>query len=353
MAGTLGRPARRRRWAAACAAFVGGELALRLYWIAGGRWGYTACDRTDLVDPAGGCGADRVAVLPVWPGWGSVAVALLLTALIAAVLRFPGRATAAASWAAALLLLVAAFPLHLLFEIPAALAGRPSDWRDLGARVALAAGGVLFARLADVSGPPRFPATPGYRPVPRWTRRWAYTAVALPIVGWAVPHGLWLLDVRFGISAQKLDEIHEGLSSLAGLAITVVPPLAGLLVLGLVQRWGQQFPRWIPLLGGRQVPRLLAVIPAAVVATALITYGLLSCAIFTNSLLTGDLTWPEVRAGWAVTGTLLVFTGWGVALAVTTAGYVLATRPLPPQEALTRASVTGGRENGERGRRAS
>ncbi|WIM99502.1 hypothetical protein ACTOB_003159 [Actinoplanes oblitus] len=351
---SLGRPARRRLWAAACGTFVVSELTLRLYWLAGGRWGYTACDRTALTDPAGGCGADRVGVLPFWPGWGSVIAGVALGVLVAGALRGPGRTAAAGCWTAAMVLLVAAFPLHLLFEIPAALAGRPSDWRDLGARLALAAGGLLFAGLASVLGPPRAPGPPGYRPVPRWTRRWAYAAVALPVAGWAVPHGLWLLGVPFGIAGPKLAEIHEGLSSVAGLAITVVPPVAGLLVLGLVHRWGQEFPRWVPLLGGRPVPRLLAVVPAAVVATALITYGLLSCAVLAGDLLSGAVTWPEVRAGWAVTGTLLVFTGWGVALAVTTVGYLLATRRhLPSQQALPQAPVTGGRENEIRGRRAS
>lgn len=314
-------------WAVACLVFVAGEAALRLYWIVGGRWGYTACDRTDLGDPAGGCGADQVDVLPFWSGWGALGVAVLLGMVAVCALRFPGRWTAAGGWAAAGLLLLVAFPLHLLFELPAALAGRPSDWRDLGARLALVAGGVLFCGLANGSGPPRGPVTAGYRPVPRWTRRWAYVAVALPVVGWAVPHGLWVLGIPFGISDHEMDGIHRGLSTPTGVAITVVPPLAGLLVLGLVQRWGQRFPGWVPGLRGRPVPRLLAVVPAGLVASALVTYGALSFTLFVGELLDGDLRWSEVREGWATTATLAVFLGWGVALAVTTSGYLLATRP--------------------------
>ncbi|MBG0566353.1 hypothetical protein [Actinoplanes aureus] len=320
------------RWALACLAFLVAEVTLRIYWIAGGRWGYTACDRTDLTDPAGGCGADRVEALPFWPGWGAVGVGAILTVLVIYALRVPGRSAAAGAWTAAALLVIAAFPLHLLFEVPAALAGRPSDWRDLGARLALVVGGVLFAGLANATGPRTGSAAPGYRPVPRWTRRWAYVAVALPVVGWAVPHGLWLLDVPFGISQQQLDEIHQDLAVATGVAITFVPPLAGLLCLGLVQRWGQQFPRWVPGLAGRGVPRLLAVVPAGVVAMALVMYGALSTAVLGGRLLTGESSWPELREGWAVTATLLVFLGWGVALGVTTAGYALATRsPADPE----------------------
>ncbi|TDB82094.1 hypothetical protein E1182_03075 [Micromonospora sp. KC721] len=258
-------------------------------------------------------------------------VGAALAVVVGYAVRFPGRRAAAGSWAAAALLLVVAFPLHLLFEVPAALAGRPSDWRDLVARLVLVTGGVLFAGLATACDPQRGPVAPGYRPVPRWTRRWAYVAVALPVIGWAVPHGLWMLGVPFGISERQLDDIHQGLSTWTGVAITLVPPLASLLVLGLVQRWGQQFPRWVPGLGGRPVPRLLAVVPAGVVALALVTYGALSVAAFVRQVLADDLRWADLWEGWAVVATPLVFVGWGVSLGVTATGYALATRPRQPR----------------------
>ncbi|WP_139131958.1 hypothetical protein [Micromonospora chersina] len=330
---------RKTSWAMACGVFVVAEVTLRAYWIAGGRWGYTACDRTGLVDPAGGCGAARVETLPFWAGWGAVGVGAALAVLVVCAVRFPGRYSAAGSWAAAVLLLVLAFPLHLLFEIPAALAGRPSDWRDLGARVVLATGGLLFIGLANSCAPRREAREAGYRPVPRWTRRWAYVAAALPVVGWAVPHGLWVLGVPFGIPQRQLDDIHRNLSTWTGVAITLVPPLAGLLVLGLTQRWGQQFPRWVPGLRGRQVPRLLAVVPAGVAALTLVTYGVLSTAVLVRQVLTGDTQWSDVREGWAVTATLLVFLCWGAALGVTTTGYAIATRPRPERATSTALSL--------------
>ncbi|MEV4118723.1 hypothetical protein [Micromonospora sp. NPDC049645] len=331
------KPTRTRAWALACVVFVVGAVAQRLYWIAGGRWGYTACDRTDLVDPTGGCGADQVVHVPFWSGWGAVGVGVALAAVLAGAVRSPGRSATAGSWAAAGLLLVVAFPLHLIFEVPAALAGRPSDWRDLGARLALVAGGVLFAGLANASGPRHRPVAVGYRPVPQWTRRWAYVAVALPVVGWAVPHGLWVLGVPIGISERELDDIQRNLSTPVGVAITLVPPLAGLLVLGLVQRWGQRFPRWVPGLHGRQVPRRLAVIPAAVVALTLVSYGVLSIAVLVGDLIAGRSRWSDVWDGWAVTATLLVFLCWGVSMAVTTAGYALATSAAAARPGLSRS----------------
>jgi len=43
----------------------------------------------------------------------------------------------------------------------------------------------------------------------------------------------------------------------------------GLLTLGLVQRWGEALPEWIPFLGRKRVPRLAAMIPASAGAIAL------------------------------------------------------------------------------------
>ena len=329
----------RQRWAVAVLAFLAAEAVLRLLWIAGGRWGYTACERTALpADPGGGCGADAVTSVPFRDGWGPLLAAVLLAVLVAVALRRPGRAVAAVLWPAAAVLGVAAFPLHLLFEVPAALAGRPSDWRDLLGRLALTVGAVLLARLAVVAGPGRAPVAPGYRAVPRWARRCAYAAVALPVVGWALPHTLWLLGVPFGISAGQLADIDRDLAPAVGAAITVVPPLAGLLVLGLVQPWGQVFPRWVPVSGGRRVPPLLALVPAGVVALALITYGGLSVAVVVRGLADGTTTGSDLVGDWAVTATLLVFAGWGVALGGAAAGYHRATRADRPATGGDRAA---------------
>ncbi|MFG1921663.1 hypothetical protein [Cryptosporangium sp. NPDC048952] len=289
--------------------FLAGEALIRVYWLLGGRWGYTACDRTDLVHPSDGCGASDVTSIPFWTGWGALGVCV---ALAAVVVFFRSSVLL---WVVAAALATAAFPLHLLFEIPAGFLGRPTDWRDLVARLALVVGAVLFARLA-----PRRARATTYRPVAPWARRAAYVAVALPFVGWALPHALWVLDVPFGISGAELDDIHRDLSLGAAVAITVVPPVAGLLVLGLVQRWGQRFPRWVPVLGDRAVPRLLALVPAAAVAVALVTYGALSFGVLVRTA-----SWSDVTEGWAVTATLLVFVGWGMALGVTAVGYHRAT----------------------------
>jgi hypothetical protein len=265
--------------------------------------------------------------LPFWQGWGAVGLCGLLAAVVALSLRRPGRSAAVAAWAAAAVLATISFPLHLLFEIPAGLAGRPTDWLDLGNRGLLLAGAALLAATATAVPHQRSrPGASGPRPVPTSMRRWVHAAVAIPVLGWTVPHGLWVMGVPFGIEADTLADATQDLSTPTGLAIAVVPGLASLLTLGLAERWGQVFPRWLPYLAGRQVPRLLALIPACLVAIALIFYGLLGTGIMIGALLNGTLSRAELIEGWAVAGTLLVFLGWGVCLGMAAWGYHRITR---------------------------
>jgi hypothetical protein len=237
-------------------------------------------------------------------------------------------------------LLVAAFPMHLLFQIPAGLSGHPTDWRDIGHRLLLLAGAVLFGAAARAARAPRCdhprpdapvarPDNPVARPVPDRLRRWTFAAAALPLVGWTLPHGLWFLGVPFGISRATLDEIRVNLVTeepWTSVAMVLAPVAGALLTVGLARSWGQVFPARLPLLGGRRVPPLLAVVPAGTVAASLTTYGVLSAGVMVDGLLSGTSTWSDLLSGWAVTGTLLVFLAWGVTLGVATYGYHRLTR---------------------------
>lgn len=313
-------------------AFSVGYVLLRVSWALGGRWGYSACDRAaspGADELATGCHA-ATAELSFWQGWGAVVLGGVLVATAAAVSRRPARVTRAAAWAAGAALVTVSFPLHLLFQIPAGIAGRPTDWLDVSHRLVLVAGGVLFAVAAAAAAPPRIPGSvrdDGPRPVPRWVRAWAYAGVAVPVLGWTLPHGLWMLGVPFGISTADLAQILRDTGPMMGPAIAVVPGIASLLTLGLAHRWGQVIPGWVPVLAGRRVPRHVVLVSAGLVAMALVTYGALSVEKMLGDLATGAADVADLASGWAVTATLLVFLGWGVTLGVTTVGYHLVTRP--------------------------
>lgn len=70
-----------------------------------------------------------------------------------------------------------------------------------------------------------------------------------------------------------------------------------MLTLGLIQRWGEVFPRWMIGLRGRRVPPMLAVIPAALVAVLVTSAGFMYPRMVLNEGVTAD-TWtfklPEV-----------------------------------------------------------
>jgi hypothetical protein len=323
-----------RGWGRVAVGFAAGYGAVRVYWAAGGRWGWSACDPTrpaPAADLAGGCGAATAPGPGFWSGWGAVAgcAALLVVGLLCAGARPRPVAVTGAAWAACAVLLALSFPGHLVFEVPAGLSGRPTDWRAVAGRVALLGGGLLFAAAARRPARPHdHPTRP--RPAPDRLRGWAWAACLVPVLGFTVPHGLWLLGI--GMPAEQLAQIRSDLDSPALIAaLLAVPALGGLASLGLARPWGQVLPAWAPLVGGRPVPRLLALVPAGIAAVALVSYGLLGLWLITADLAAGRTTPAALLGQWMAAGTEVVFLGWGVALAAATWEYARLTRcPLCP-----------------------
>src|SRR5512142_1490251 len=60
----------------------------------------------------------------------------------------------------------------------------------------------------------------------------------------------------------------------SGLFLSTFGLVGAVLMLGLVQRWGEVFPRWMIGLAGRRVPIALAVVPASLVSVLLIVGGI-------------------------------------------------------------------------------
>ncbi len=100
--------------------------------------------------------------------------------------------------------------------------------------------------------------------VPRWA---VLAAHAVPLV--TLPSGLWRIALVAGLPVAPPDGDVSFGEDLYVLSLTVVSEALALLTLGLVRSWGDVVPRWIPLLGGRRVRPLAAVVPALLGATAL------------------------------------------------------------------------------------
>ncbi|MCW3839326.1 hypothetical protein ONA70_04345 [Micromonospora yasonensis] len=152
----------------------------------------------------------------------------------------------------------------------------------------------------------------------RWGRWAAWTAAAIPLV-YAATRFAWVLGVPLGISREFLAEMHETGLVWAGAGLGAFATVGAVLTVGLVQRWGEVFPRWLPRLGGRRVPPLLAVVPGTLVAIA-VTAGTL-----------GELGAPEfwqVAGGGfsSATAPMLLWPLWGPALGAATLAYHLRRR---------------------------
>lgn len=106
--------------------------------------------------------------------------------------------------------------------------------------------------------------------VPRWARLAAY---AIPFT--VLPSSLWRI-AACTFHAPMADGPTHSPSGIPGLSLqvyvvllSIVSELAAFTAVGLVARWGEVVPGWVPLLGGRSVPVRPAAVAGALGATFL------------------------------------------------------------------------------------
>jgi hypothetical protein len=142
-------------------------------------------------------------------------------------------------------------------------------------------------------------------------------AVAIPLM-YAVTRYAWLVGIPLGIDDAMLRDLHDSGGVWAGAGLATAAVGGALLTLGLVQRWGEVFPRWMIGLAGKRVPVLLAVIPASYVAAILMPAGI---GILSDPTMYAD----NGAAGWMILPHAL-WPLWSVALGVATYAYYLRRR---------------------------
>src|SRR5512137_204082 len=101
-------------------------------------------------------------------------------------------------------------------------------------------------------------------------------------------------------------------------------------MLGLVQRWGEVFPRWMIGLAGRRVPIALAVVPASLASVLLFVGGIGIWSdlpqMVANMRAIGSADIEIIGAVIFQVGPTLLFPVWAAALAVATLGYYYRRR---------------------------
>jgi hypothetical protein len=131
----------------------------------------------------------------------------------------------------------------------------------------------------------------------------------------ALPYGLhrltWLTPWPIGMDPAELAAHPE--MRLHGLLLGLASLAGALLTLGLISRWGEVWPRWMPVVRGRPVPVAAAVVPGALVA-----------ALFTAAAIPMPLMWIAAGEPWVVL--VFPFPVWGPALGAAVLAYALRRR---------------------------
>ena len=161
------------------------------------------------------------------------------------------------------------------------------------------------------------------RAAPHSDRLAVGVAIAVPLL-YAVTRFAWLLGIPLGIDAAMLRDLRDSGGVWAGAGLAAFAVVGAVLTLGLVQQWGEVFPRWLPIVRGRRVPIRLAVVPATLVSLA-VTSGGLGTLAGAGELLDGFAAEP-----WMVIPHLL-WPVWGVALGAGTYAYWLRRRGRCPR----------------------
>ena len=170
--------------------------------------------------------------------------------------------------------------------------------------------------------------------VAEWTtpsaaRRWGRAAVAVAVlvpVLYALTRWAWALGVPFGITARFYREGQTVGLWWSGAALATLALAGAVLTLGLVRRWGEVLPGWLPVIGGRAVPRALVIVPAALIAIIVTAAGVM----FVRMTVAGTFVLGghaiTLRENWGALAPELLWPGWGVALGAATLAYHYRTR---------------------------
>ncbi|MDM5441807.1 hypothetical protein QUG02_27755 [Bacillus hominis] len=151
---------------------------------------------------------------------------------------------------------------------------------------------------------------------------WALGGAGFPIV-MALPYAIvrltWAAGIPLGMSNTAAMMISS--QSLAERMVEAVlgglPICGAILTLGLIQKWGENFPHWFYYLGGKRVPIWFAVIPATCASVLLILAGLKISPIIISKILDGSIN----TGNWEELGPSLFWLPWGIALGLATISY--------------------------------
>lgn len=162
----------------------------------------------------------------------------------------------------------------------------------------------------------------------RWGK-WLTIIAALAPIPYALTRFSWAAGIPLGVDAQFLKEFSNAnpMAHVVELVFGSLCIIGGILTLGLIQKWGETFPRWFPVIGGKNVPIMLAVIPASIVSITVTAAGF----VFTSGVLAEALQLTPMKnclnsQGWGAMGPMIFWVPWGVALGLAAIAYYYRRR---------------------------
>ncbi|WP_018349362.1 hypothetical protein [Longispora albida] len=153
----------------------------------------------------------------------------------------------------------------------------------------------------------------------RWGLWAAWTAAIIPVL-YALTRWAWFLGIPYGFSSEELRSLEAEAPGiwLAGALLGSFGVGGSILTLGLVQRWGEVFPRWMLGMRGKRVPITLAVVPATLVGLSVIAAG--------NTMILGIIKhWGDTKH-LLISGPAALWPLWGLCLIAAAYAYYLRRR---------------------------
>jgi hypothetical protein len=141
-----------------------------------------------------------------------------------------------------------------------------------------------------------------------------------------LPSGLWRIALVIGLPVTNGD-LGGFWQRLYIVSLSLVSEGAALMTLGLVERWGEVVPRWIPLIGGRSVRPMAAFVAAMTGATILTA---LWTSVFWTMPRGHFYDYFNGPQGVIVTACYLPLLLWGPLLAVVAVAYLRRRRGQRP-----------------------
>lgn len=181
----------------------------------------------------------------------------------------------------------------------------------------------VAAATSSLTSPPARTSPPAGEAGPG-IRRLAHAVALLTL-----PSGLWRIALVLGLPVASTAVAIPFGERVQIVGLSLAAEVLALLSLGLVQRWGEALPGWLPVVGGRPVHRLAATVPAALGSIALTVIWTFAAVNLMGGTFGGNLDFlfptPAQKVLLAVCYTPLL--AWGPLLAVLTVAYYRRRSP--------------------------